>query len=481
MKKPLTLLLLLAMLASLAACAKPADTKADAPAVTASETLAETESQELRPNLPEQDYEDYAFTFLNGNTATWMTVFVVTSDAENGETVNDAIYRRNLATEEKFGVTVNEVSTTSVAADTRKAVSSGDVSYDVALMTMGDAFALTLENAAVEYAKIPYIDTEKPWWVKNSMTDMSIANRVYFGISLFDTSHYDGVRSLFFNKPMITDYSLTSPYEYVEKDEWTVENFLSLGVAVGKDLDGDGQWGADDQYGYTTWYSIGGQTLMTGMNGKLSMSKDEDDLPYFALNSEYYIERLEKLTDIFNGHDGFNNPKGDSSNNGGVEAFKAGRVFYYNECLGNAQKLRTMDLDFGIIPAPKYNEAQESYYNLGGNPYFMLVPVTNADLERTGVILESLAYESMSTVSTAFYDIMLNGKVTRDDTSGEMLDIVFSTLSYWHPVASSYVNDTLIKRAWDNKTDFASYFTSVEKKIQSEIDKAVETYHENLE
>ncbi|MGM9624699.1 MAG: hypothetical protein ACI3XM_03215, partial [Eubacteriales bacterium] len=160
-----------------------------------------------------------------------------------------------------------------------------------------------------------------------------------------------------------------------------------------------------------------------------------------------------------------------------VACFKAGRSLFYNETMGNAQKLREMTLDFGILPGPKFDEAQESYYNCGGNPYFMCVLTTNGDLERTGIVMEALAYASIDTVKVAAYDEMLEGKVSRDNDSEAMLDIIYSSLIYDHPVANSIISDTLAQTLiFKNKKDFASYFTKNESKIQDQIDKYIEAY-----
>ena len=116
------------------------------------------------------------------------------------------------------------------------------------------------------------------------------------------------------------------------------------------------------------------------------------------------------------------------------------------------------------------------------DPFFMMIPTTNADLERTGVLLEALAYESMKTVKPAFYDGMLMGKISRDNDSEAMLDIVFTTLQYDLPIALTEVSSRVAEKyIQKGKTDFASYFSSVEEKVQKQIDKVVEAYKANVE
>ncbi|MBQ7718965.1 MAG: hypothetical protein IJT56_00140 [Clostridia bacterium] len=480
-KRVLAALLAAAVLLPAAACG---DAQSDSPSVTAAPSASdggapaaeEETTTVLMPDIPEgSNFGGYDFTFLNGNTAEWMTTYVVTAEEQNGEVVNDAIYDRNLAVAEKYGVTISEVSTTSVASTAQKSVTAGDDEYDVVLLTMSDALACTQKGIAVEYGQIPYIDIDKPWWVHGAMRDMSIGGRNYYGMSLFDTTHYDGVRAFYFNKTMRENYALDDPYQLIKDMKWTIDVFKTMGTSVYSDLDGDGSFSADDQYGYTSWSDVGVQALIYGVGALASVSKDENDMPVFTLNNPDEIERLTALASLL-AEPGFKHPKGESANNGGVEFFKAGKTLFYSETMGNAQKLRTMDIDFGIVPGPMYNEQQGEYHNLGGNPYFMLIPLTAGDLSRTGIILEALAWESQDTIVPAFYDKMLNGKVARDEESGASLDIVFNTLSYYIPIAVSVTAVNLCTDVWKNKTDFASFFAKNEAKIQKVIDKAVAAF-----
>ncbi len=459
-----------------AAVETQADTAADtAPVVT------ETAEPELKPDLPEKDYGGYEFHILNGNQSEWMMIFTVDAEEETGDSLNDAIYRRNSAVEEQYNVSLVEISDTSAHTMAKKAVAAGDTQYDLLLTVKANALDLVLQNYLVDYADIPYIDTTAPWWVQGSMDSMSIANRVFYGISMFDTTHYDGVRTFFFNKQLVEAYDLENPYDLVKDGKWTLDKLYEMGMAVAQDLDGDGKWGEADQYGYCTHASVGGQALMTGTGANLSVHKDSDDMPVYDMNSDFYIDRLTRVTEII-ATEGFYSKFATSENNGGVEYFKAGRSLFYNETMGNAQKLRQMDIDFGILPGPKWDEAQASYQNCGGNPYFMCILTTNADLERTGILLESLAYESQDTVKIAAYDEMLMGKVSRDNDSEAMLDIINSTLVYDHPIAATYLNEQITKNyIFMGKNDFASYFTKFEARITKDIQKYIDAYSEILD
>ena len=59
------------------------------------------------PDIPELDYGGAEFTYLirDGNVSSYMEKYVY-AEEENGEPVNDAIYKRNRQVEEKFNIKI---------------------------------------------------------------------------------------------------------------------------------------------------------------------------------------------------------------------------------------------------------------------------------------------------------------------------------------------------------------------------------------
>ena len=61
-----------------------------------------------KAGVKKADYEGYTYNILNGNTATWYSYTLVTSEETTGEPVNDAIYERTQRTNEFLNVNVVE-------------------------------------------------------------------------------------------------------------------------------------------------------------------------------------------------------------------------------------------------------------------------------------------------------------------------------------------------------------------------------------
>ena len=91
-----------------------------------------------------------------------------------------------------------------------------------------------------------------------------------------------------------------------------------------------------------------------------------------------------------------------------------------------------------------------------------------------------MACESMYTVTPAYYDVQLEGKMIRDEESSDMLDIILSTRLY--DIGATYqiggYNEKLMDMFRFNKKDFASMYSKYEAKAQQDIDKVNDAFAE---
>jgi len=131
-----------------------------------------------------------------------------------------------------------------------------------------------------------------------------------------------------------------------------------------------------------------------------------------------------------------------------------------------------MEIDFGVLPVPKFDEAQDRYY-CTVSPYtanFIAFPATMTEAERNGMIVEALSCESMYTLTPAYYDKTLNGKAVRDEESSEMLDIIFSStvMDLGHSFGWGGLYSAL-----QYPQSFASNLAANETKALKEIDEAM--------
>ena len=155
--------------------------------------------------------------------------------------------------------------------------------------------------------------------------------------------------------------------------------------------------------------------------------------------------------------------------------FANDQALFFMQLLDLVTYFRDMQTDFGILPLPKLDEEQDRYYSTIGSWHsvFLCAPSVQADAERTGAILEALAYESYKTVTPAYYEKTLVGKYIRDDESREMVDIILSSHVYdlgWFYQIGKYCDEVLYMW-YDKKSDFTSMYDSHLSAAKADIER----------
>ncbi len=484
MKRKLCLCLLAALL--LSSCGQTGGETTETAAAgetNAAETIVETEPETEDPYIDTVEAEDFGgrgFNFLlfgNGAEISW-SVFDVIAEEATGEAINDAIYNRNLSINEKYNISITGDMDASALNIFNNMVKAGDTTYDAAFMDMYNSGSAAQGGSVLDVGNLPDIDHTKPYWDQRCVSDLSIGGKVYFLTGDISTIDKKATWILMFNKNLVSSFDLESPYDLVNEGRWTIDKFKEMSADVSSDLNGDGKWTKDDQYGLATtpdtvhglFYSCGGQYIQ----------KDGDDLPVFNMDMDLCTTILERAGEILSIQEntllttritGSSDVITDIRN-----CFIEGRSLFYGEVMFHVNGLREMADDFGIIPMPKLNEAQEHYvtYTNPAGPV-LTVPVTCSDAVCTGKVLESLASASHYTLTPAYYDIALKGKFARDTDSAAMLDIIFANRVYdltqaykWGTMPASFCD-----LATKGSTDLASLVASKKDSFDAAVEKFV--------
>ena len=86
--------------------------------------------------------------------------------------------------------------------------------------------------------------------------------------------------------------------------------------------------------------------------------------------------------------------------------------------------------------------------------------------------IELLSYYSYYEVYPDFYEVVIQGRGTRDAESREMLDIVFSTRTYDISFVfnTDGLSDEILRYPANKNSDLASYLASRESKIETIVE-----------
>jgi hypothetical protein len=338
-----------------------------------------------------------------------------------------------------------------------------------------------VNNYLLDWNTVPNIDFGKPWWNIQSNETLSINKKVFLTVSDLIIPEPNVI---FFNKSIVKDYELEDPYKVARDGKWTYDKIYEIAKGAAKDIDGNGIWDDKDQYGYVTQLDWNYHSVPNSAGIKLA---DKDSNGRFVLTDQ--IEKLHSVLESVNNL--ANDPTVTFAYSPGILSggryisplpLSTGRALFHSDPLPEAYRYRELDFDYGILPWPKYEEAQAKYQHFSHNGFIVVLQTASQnDLEKIGIITEALSAESYKYCVSAYKEVLLGEKLTRDADSVEMLDLIYDTMVF--DIGRTYLVGDPIQEACVNllkkkSTDFASVYEKSAEVTQKKLD---ELYDKVLE
>ena len=445
------------------------------------------ETERIQPDLPaDLNFGGEKFMFLVTGPGYGYGYYETTdiyTQEQNGETLNDAVYMRNRSVEEKLNIEIAEYKSDGVAADAKKAISSGDASYDAIFANMYDSAVLAQNLLVMNIKEMPHIDLGKPWWDQNTENELSIKNKLYFTTGDISTKVKSCTRIQIFNKKLVKDFELGDPYEYVKNDAWTFEVYAKMVKSIYVDLNGNGEMDDEDVFGFI----LDSAPLWPIRTfGERLTTSDAEGYPQITIGSDRFFDAAGKVMDLYLDETVCRSiykmkVSGDFSN---VYTY-ARSLFAQNKFLFHLgaplilEEFRNMESDFGLLPCPKLDKNQPRYYHIVDPEATMLsIPVSCRDLNMAGAVLETMAAQSMYTVTPAYNEILLKRKYVRDNESEFILDLVNETRTYDLCVIFAWggLNTVMTNADMNKNTNPASEIEKLYDKAKIAIEKTVSAF-----
>jgi hypothetical protein len=367
--------------------------------------------------------------------------------------------------------------------ETKKAVQAGVTDYDAVITAIANGCSMGSGNFVLDLAQVSNIDLTQPWWDQGIIRDITINDRTYIATGDISIVDNDATWVLMFNKQMAQDFDLDL-YGMVHNNEWDMETFYKSAQLANKDLNGDGKmYGPDDQFGFAT-SDMSSDGLMYASGVTLS-SKDSDDYPIIQTDMDKLTSVIVKAGEIMSDANTtiITTKNGITTSDDLRLLFEGGRALFFGEVMACVTRMRNSTTDFGLIPFPKYELAQENYYHFvhktAGKG--VCIPTTQADPEMAGLIIEAMAAKSVGTVTEAYYDKALTYKYMRDEESAKMLDMILASriydLTYIYDWGSLY--SQLKSLIVAGKDTVASTWDKRMSAAEKALTKTVDAYKEN--
>lgn len=454
------------------------------PVVDADEISAET--QITFASLPAVDYGGAEIIIANLSGYDWCDVTLDVEAENTGEMLNDAIYRRNRAVEEKYNVILNmtvNIPSGEMANKVKNLMLSGYCDYDLIQMSMREISKCAVDNYIADANLLKNLNLSNPWWDHSANASMSICGRQFFVFGDFTIADKEYAPVIYFNKVLQQTYSLPDYYQIVREGKWTQAVMLESMKAATVDLNGDGKMTKDDQYGLST--NTHQSHLIFCATGATVVKKDSDDMPYWTVNDEYYLEAFVKTWNFLN------------TDNTTGEAFKLDshqdQMFANGKALFDASLLaamrapwdyqHSMEQEFGVLPTPKLDENQEQYVSPmhQDTPCMAILNNDSDRVERACIIFAALTAKSSEDVQPKYKTNALPNKCFRDEESFEMLDIILNNriadlaaIFQWGGLETK-MQETLNSKSADKAVStIEQYFQKADTAMKTDIEKIID-------
>ncbi len=408
----------------------------------------EGETSNIDTNFPAGDYQGETFTFakLTSQTSSGSEYYCgnwIAAEDINGVATNDAIYKRNDACKTKYNVNIEEKLIGEGFDDLDKYYKANDFCFDV-IYGWGVRMAPAVTNnmlydfRALDEAE--YINLEADYWNPSALDDLTIAGKTYLLANDITMSKLSWSGCLFFNPQIITDIGLEDPQALVDANQWTLDKFLEMVKSVHLELDGNSSFTKDDQYGLIGY---GGVDFLEGC-GVTNTTKGADGKYTLAIGETKVVDLITKIKEVLTDKNYVmsNEDILNGADTNGMDEWEYVRSYFttgHSLFVGGTPELtrefRDMENGYGVVPYPKYDENQDRYYAPIDNCAGLFgIPNTTrndsdqstASYERTGRILEYLAYKSSEagSVVDAYYETTIKNQRQTIEKNKEMLDIV---------------------------------------------------------
>ena len=449
--------------------------------------LTETDLS-ITDNLTNADYDGYIFNIFGVTQTLGSDRFF--AEEETGDIIDDAVYSRNLAVEDRYNIELSFtlIDNFSDAPITiQNYIQAGDDTFDLYTAQQLNLGSLIISNYFVDWKKIDSIDMSLPCYVQKANETYSIGDKTPLLFGDFMETNTLRCWNFIFNCNLIDEFSLENPYAVVDEGRFTLDYLNTAIRDIAQDIDGNTIMDENDLYGFAT-DMLATLDAFSRPCGIFAISKDENNLPVLSFMNENTVKAFEKVYDLY-----FNCPGtyAASENIWHIDnMFAEGKAVFASSRIDLTmnEKIRAMKDNYGILPYPKLDEEQSDYTTyLSGTFSAQMIGVTQpeADYVRTGIITQALNAYSHELVIPQIYETTLKTKLTRDENSIRMLDLILANRAYSFDSCDESAFPlspicTFRNLLGGKKTkDIASYYASVEAQAQAWIDNIINIYHES--
>lgn len=323
---------------------------------------------------------------------------------------------------------------------------------------------------------VDYLNWDGYYW-SDSLYDYNAVNgKMYYCTGDLTGSSIKNMFAVVYNFDMANRYQLGNLYDLVDHGEWTIEKLKELSVKIYSDDNYNDLADVGDTFGLVIGDYRTIDAFQAGAN-LISIVKDGDGKLQIneQMNGEYGVNVVTRLENMIHNNSGaYCNNKTNRPDY--TDAFEKGKaVFTVCLCSGIISSISHSDINYGILPVPKYSEDQETYHTCLNMTYNMYsIPTVAPDANMSGAVLESLAHSGNKNLIPVIYKaLQYKYSMRTDDT--RMVEIlrngiiydpgrIFDQMGIYSFVRSTVRDNVPATSSWESRSsDYYGNIDSINK------------------
>ncbi len=368
-----------------------------------------------------KQFEELNFATIVGN-------IVPETLTDGGDMIESKKFDRDVYVKEKLGIKINYIESLSATnaeevAQMQTWALSGLNDIDIFGQQPDNLMSLALNDCLNDLRTISTINLDNPWWSQNANANLSFGGKQYVAIGPTFEWYYGAVLAMAYNKGMAQQLGMEDLYAVVKRGDWTLETLKNMCANYGLTDTEQGK------YAFSCSSGVGPYGIFASAGGKFSTFDEQGNIVVDVAGEDG--ERvLSKLLEAFKINETVFGNITVSSN-----AFINKQTMFWNTTIGYIEQfLPSSDVDYGIIPCPKYDTNQENYISCAwpSSSTSVAIPkgIAGERLEWVAMFLDAYAFLGDEMVKPAKYDAVLKYHVALDEDASTMLDLIFEDVYY---------------------------------------------------
>ncbi len=444
----------------------------------------------LKDGIPDGLNFNREFTIFCGQEQAWGQG----TDPDNTQgidLVRESIFSRNEMVQERLGIEIKWVlqknfqgSDQTVFMQKIDADIQGAHEFDSIVSYNLLPYTLAQRGYCVNLADTKYIDLTGPWWPSVFIERLICNDQVYALVANSDYQTLQNLSGVFFNKNLVEDYQIENPYTLVDNDEWNVAKLKELIKGTYQDRNNNSKADNADQFGLATSTQARLTCWYFGMGVKLVTKNGDGELELTA-SDEHTGQVIDTIIDLFATDDSFLVDTGNT--NSDFKMFMEERAVFYQAVLYLTELVaeKNLEINYGAVPHPKLDSAQEQYYtHIPNNHPIWYIPTSAEDIDCSSALVECMASQAYRQVEPVYYDTCVKLRLAPDERLAEMYDLMRQSITFDFNFVFRFVVtkdiDTQIRNCIANPSRYkwATVWEEIRVSAENDFQKILDTYAE---